>query len=202
MSYIAVGLCLLAIVARIIWPEISFDGVSLKLLLTAVIILVFPEIRDLISKIRRVKKGNLEIELAEQVTQLVKDTSKLEINSPFYSEISEKILERIAKTSSEPRGALMLISIEIESRIRRLAEGSGAPNINQTSVVTLLNELTKRGRVPEEIDPIFREFWSIRNKLAQQFYAQISSAKLYAIVDLGIRILKWLPDPDDSVRSE
>ncbi|RKD22712.1 hypothetical protein BEP19_10675 [Ammoniphilus oxalaticus] len=198
MNYFAVGLCLMAITVRIIWPEVNFDEVSLKLLIAAVLILLFPELKEVFSRLKRFKKGEFEIELSEQVSKLAKKTLEVEAHTANHAEISEEIMKRIARASSDPRGILMIISMEIESKLRRLAKKAGILNVSKTSLITILNELTTSGFIPTEVNPIFRQFWSIRNRLAQSYHEELSDAKLYNIADLGIRILKLLPSLDDS----
>jgi len=190
--YLLVVICFALIIIRILMPNTNFDQLSLYLLIIATVLLLFPYINDWISNIRKLKIGNYEVEINNAVNKLDKDTSKLEESikkEKKYPELSNDFKKLLAEASTDPRGALLIVAIEIESTIRKLAEKA---DIGFGSTTKLVIELSKRKIIDEKILPIFKDFWNVRNRIVHGPSEKISESIIYELTYLGYRILSLL----------
>ena len=81
------------------------------------------------------------------------------------------------------------MAIEIESVIRELAKKN---HINFGSTMKLANELSEKKVINEEILPIFKDFWNIRNMVVHGLHEKINENTIYELTYLGFRILNLL----------
>jgi len=200
MRYIIGAVCLAVVILRATLPNLKFDNVSLVLFVLGVIILLFPEIHDLIRRIKRVKIGSFEMELGEKLKELAARTDNVEekaSNSPLKSHISperdDEVIKRFINVSSDPRATLLLVAIEIEKSLRNLAEQAQVPEAKRFySTTKLMNFLADKRMINPDVVPIFKDFWSIRNQVVHDHHFDLSSGKLYELTELGLRILRLL----------
>lgn len=95
--------------------------------------------------------------------------------------------------AANPRGILVSLAVEIEKVLRRIAEYYDIPEARKTtSPHKLMQIMVKRRIISEEIFPLFRDFWMIRNQAVHSAKFKISEEELYRLIDLGIRILRLL----------
>jgi uncharacterized protein YutE (UPF0331/DUF86 family) len=196
--YSLVLICFALIILRILIPNINFDQLSLYLLIIATVLLLFPYINDWISNIKKIKIGNYEIEIGNAVNKLDRDTSRLEESikeEKKYPELSYDFKKLLAGASADPRGALLIVAIEIESIVRKLAEKA---HIEFGSTTKLVIELSKRKIIDEKILPIFKDFWNIRNRIVHGPSEKVSENIIYELTYLGYRILTLLSLTKDS----
>lgn len=193
-------LCALIIVVRVLWGNIRFDQTSLWIFIIAVIVILIPDIGDLVARIRKVKKGDFEIEFESRIAQLALNTEKAEEEAQ-ETEIGEYLSEysplelrgRISEITRDPRAGLVALAAEIEAALSILAErynlrGKGKRIPNRY----IITELARRGVVPKDLPVLFNDFWSIRNQAVHSITFQPSDQSLYEILDLGTRILRLL----------
>lgn len=198
--YIAICLCLLIIFLRIYYPNMNFDDTSLKLLLISIFLLIIPEFRILLERIKKIKKGDFEVLLGE-ISKLEDKTSVAEAtigtegtkSNIIYEDISSELKSKLIEMASDPRGSLMMLAIEIEGKIRSLASMTDIEDVKRPgSVIQLLRIMTRQNIIPSEVMPIFQDFWKIRNKIIHEGY-KLENDNLYSLVDLGLRILRLIP---------
>jgi uncharacterized protein YutE (UPF0331/DUF86 family) len=192
LRYLLVVICFALIIIRVLIPEVNFDQLSLYLLIIAAVLLLFPYINEWISNIRKLKIGNYEVEIDNAVNKLDRDTSKLEESikkENKYPELSNDFKKLLAEASTDPRGALLIIAIEIESTVRKLAEKA---DIRFGSTTKLVMELSKSKIIDERIPPIFKDFWNVRNRIIHSSSEKISESIIYELTYLGYRILSLL----------
>lgn len=190
--YLIIVICFLLVGLRILIPKINFDLLSIYLLIIAAVLLLFPYINEWISNIRKLKIGNYEIEIGNAVSKLEKETSNFEESikdRKKYPELPENFKKLLADASADPRGALLIVAIEIESVIRELAKKN---HINFGSTMKLANELSEKKVINEEILPIFKDFWNIRNMVVHGLHERINENTIYELTYLGFRILNLL----------
>lgn len=190
--YVIIVICFLLVGLRILIPKINFDLLSIYLLIIAAVLLLFPYINEWISNIRKLKIGNYEIEIGSAVNKLEKETSNFEESikdRKKYPELPENFKKLLADASAEPRGALLIVAIEIESVVRELAKKN---HINFGSTMKLANELSEKKVINEEILPIFKDFWNIRNMVVHGLHERINENTIYELTYLGFRILNLL----------
>src|SRR6266566_8320408 len=75
--WLIIIICLGLLIARLLWPHIQFDAVTLWLVVIAAFFLIIPEPRVFFPYIKRVKLWDAEIELKEEVKELGREVDKL-----------------------------------------------------------------------------------------------------------------------------
>lgn len=188
------------IITRLIWPIINYDNISFYLTLLIVILLVFPNIGEILSRIRRFKKGDFEIEIESSLNNLTEKTEKaeeeiekLEIPKYEFEPKPNEIKKRIFEYTKDPRGGLIAIAVEIESTISELVKYYKLPiNAKHMSPIRTIDFLVKKEFVSSKLNSLIRDFWVIRNQVVHHSEFQLTNLQLYRLLDLGIRILDLL----------
>lgn len=196
MRYIIATLALVIILTRILFPTITFDGQSLTLFLFSAIVLLIPDIGNLIQRIRKVKVGGVELELSEELKQLANQTAetekKIDISNSQTELLSslEKELERFISAGINPKLLLIQIAIEIEKVLFSLANQN---NLDQgklpLATARLIQLLSEKGVLDQSILPLFKSFWSVRNKIVHGVDAEINENQVINLTELGRRLL-------------
>jgi len=198
IRYFVALFALLIISARAIWPSFKYDETSFYLTLLASIVLLIPDIGEIISRIKRFKKGDLEIEIEGKINDLAGKTQQAEENEEIQVDFEAEYLpedtkNRIAEYINNPRGGLVAIAVEIEARTNELAIrfqiGSQKKHL---SPVKVIDELTGKGIIPKVLTVLIRDFWTIRNKAVHDSKFRLANEHLYRLLDLGVRILDLL----------
>lgn len=198
--YIVALVATLIWLSRIIWPDIQFDSTSLYLFLFAAVVILIPDIGDLISRIKKFKKGDLEIELESKINALANQTEKTEeaIESSDEEEfeiefIPEENYGRILEYTKDPRGGLVAIAVEIESTINKIARDYNiSPKSRYLSPIRAVDQLDRKRILPSELPSLVRDFWTLRNKAFHSADFSLTDDQLYRLLDLGVRILDLL----------
>lgn len=112
-----------------------------------------------------------------------------------YPELSNDFKKLLADAAVDSRGALLIVAIEIESIVRKLAKKA---SIDFGSTTRLVNELSKRKIIDEKIVPIFKDFWNIRNRIVHDPSEKISENIIYELTYLGLRVLNLLSLSEDT----
>ena len=196
--YLLVSICFVLIILRILIPNINFDQLSLYLLIIATVLLLFPYINDWISNIKKLRIGNYEIEIGNAVNKLDRETSRFEESikkEKKYPELSDDFKKLLADAAADPRGALLIVAIEIESVVRKLAKQA---NLDYGTTTKLIVELSKRKVIDEKIIPIFKDFWNVRNRIVHGPSEKISENIIYELTYLGLRVLNILSLSEDT----
>ena len=196
--YFVALFAVLIISARAIWSSFKYDDTSFYLTLLASIVLLIPDIGNIASRITKFKKGDLEIELANQITALAGETKKAEeieeSGSKFEQEyLPEDTKNRIIEYSRDPKGGLIAVAVDIESRVTDLAKRyqiSSSPRY--LSPIKIIDTLTEKGIIPKVLQGLMRDFWTIRNKAVHDSKFKLGSEDLLRLLDLGVRILDLL----------
>ena len=193
-------LCIVVILSRIFYPNIQFDNISLWLFLILAISLLIPDIGDLISRIRKIKIGDNEIELTESLNNLSKRTEEVE-NATQSDKSLGKVIElqnsdiydKLIGLTDNPRAALVNLAIEIEKILRELAINHKVILFgNYLSPIRVIDELVNKQVIPQELSFLIRDFWSIRNKAVHGHDLELTDRQLYSLIDLGVRIISLL----------
>jgi len=197
--YFIAILAVLIIIVRAIWPEIKYDDTSFYLTLLVAVVLLIPDIGNLVSRVKKFKKGDLEIELESKIDELAGKTEKaeedIEVSTEAYEfeRIPNDLRNRIAEYTRDPRGGLIAVAVEIESKIDEIARRYKIEKRPKyISPIKNIDEFTKRGIVPKELSTLIRDFWTIRNRAVHSTEFKLTNEHLYRLLDLGIRILDLL----------
>lgn len=208
--YVVSALCLVVIAARMIWPNLRFDQTAFYLFIFASIVVLIPDIGGLVARIRKVKKGDFEMEFDEKVSQLSEEIEKAESKDEGQKEFEgdtviddselEERIQRITDQVSDPRGALIVMAIEIEDAIQDLARKKGIGNVHRyNSPVRVMNELVNRKLIEPSVMAPFKDFWTIRNQAAHSARFRVDKNQMYELVDIGIRVLKLIQRANKAV---
>lgn len=200
MKYIIAFICILIVVIRNLIPSIIFDNNSLILLIVAFIILIIPDTKEIFGRLKKIKKGDIELEFESKLNKLNAATERAEklLDKPGLklqrsTGISPVVSRKIAQASLDPRASLLILAIEIEQAARALVEESKIPESKRFySVPRMLEVLVSEKKLPKDVVASFRDFWSIRNQVVHGIHFELSERQLYELVEIGVRILKLL----------
>lgn len=195
-------LCLGLVILKMYNPKINIDNTSLYLIVIAVLIMVVPEIKDFIYRIKRFKKGDLELEFeelnkllikADEVESILGEDNKHQSNL-IYSNLDDEQINMYYQFSKDPRGTIMVIAGELEKRITILArEAKLVDNNRYLPINKLMDILVDNNIFGRELIPLFRQFWSVRNQVAHGVYNEVDKNNLFVLIEVGMRLLKMIP---------
>ncbi len=188
-------ICLTIIIARLIYPNLNFDALSLTLLGVMILIIIIPNPDKIFERAKKIKIGEFEIELEE----LSKETEKVEktiteqglkyaglggTKHPFEFEyeISNNLPTEILK-----------ISVEIEKTLRDIYEMAFKTREKRPLAVPVLIETLREKKVIDlEITKLLRQFWIFRNNIVHAVRYSVTEKEFLSFADIGIRVLKIL----------
>ena len=199
-------LCIGIVVARIIYPELNFDWISFSLILIAAVLTFSSDLKFYTERIKKLKVGDLEIELEERIKELAMKTDEtLEEKSeniqkppsisgpPWMKDSKEKLRDKISEMIDKPEAALVLIAIEIEKELRAIFEKANFGNTKiPMSPIRQINLLHEKGIVDIETKDIFQQFWQIRNKVVHGHSLNLFEKQRVEIIEIGLKVLKLL----------
>lgn len=166
---------LAVLVARIAFPTLRIDAVSLGLILVALLPWLSPLIKS--AKL----PGGFEIEFqdvrdaAERVTASEAAAPPVPPSTPAYLDIADQ----------DPSLALVGLRIEIERRLRRLGELAGIPRSRSLAVLT--RELESREVLRPDSAAGLGDLISLGNRAAHG--TPVAPQAAYSAVDFGPRVL-------------
>ena len=185
------------IVLRALFPGLRFDYISLILLLIFFAILLFPYMSDVIKRIREIEGGGIKLKLdpVKEVKKLNQETEEV-INKLRDEGKSEYFkFPSIANTSptakrfldvGETKAALLILSREIELRIRELAR------MNDMSMKHTLKKmligLVKLDILDQDVVSLFMHFQSVRNELIHNPAFDMREDELKKMIEIGLRL--------------
>lgn len=192
--WVIIAVCLGLIVARIIRPDMQVDVITIWLIVIAAILFVMPELRVVVPYIKRVKIGDTEVELKEQIKELGKEIAQAQdsvANKPgleVAKDVSSDIDEILKASSINPRLALLRLTPMIQQQmLDRLREAGW--DVNRLALADLDYGVTK-GVFPKELVSVYRDFLTVRNKVAHDAAFDVDDSTILALVSIGIELLK------------
>ena len=195
--FLIAALAIAMIAIRALLPDLRVDEISVALLGIVCLAILWSDLGKLAMGVRRFRLGDFEVELAERVEKLAKKAEKAEDAQPKKrarkkqeEDVYPDAAKRVAEAASDPRSALLLVAIEIEQAVRQLAEEYGLPD--QASTGRIISQLGEQGFISPEVVTLFRDFWQVRNDVVHRAGFNIAAGQIYALVDVGLQILKLL----------
>jgi hypothetical protein len=178
ISIIAIGV----IVARLIWPNIKLDSITLGLLIVAIL----PWFSALIESAKfpggwEVKFRDVKSAGDRVVASSPPSTQAVALPKPSFLSIAE----------TDPNLALVGLRIEIETRVRKLAERADLP-IEGIPLTRLVDELGRRGVIDKNAQGGLRELIFAGNQAAHGATVERSAADW--AIDVGPQILQALDE--------
>ena len=202
MRYLIAIIGAVIIVLRSIFPKIIFDTTSLSIFIVIVFTLLFPELSKFLSKVKKIKAGEFELELdnlvkrAEEIeakTEKIHPTNANEINQPSLIDLNQNQV-------NNPTTLLIEIAIKIEKVLNSL---TNSLSITKSKIpfsrIQQIDLLTKENIIDRQISSIFKDFWQIRNKVIHGHNSNISDNEIFRIIDLGYKILDLLENEKNSI---
>ncbi len=191
--------CILFIVDRQIWHKIQFDPVTIGLIIILAFLIILPNPQVIFPYVKRIKVWEAEIELKEDIKELEKEVEKVQdlktntSDSRVSSTLSSDVLEVLNASSKDPRAALLLLSAKIENEVmKRLEEAKVQLSKRYTPVLEAVSIGVKAGLFSPELLPAFREFWSVRNRVAHAEGFDVPDSTILSLISLGTELLKFV----------
>ncbi len=209
--WIVVIFCVALIVARYIYPTVQVDTTTVWLVVIATLAFLLPDLKAFTPYIKRVKIGDTEIELKDEIGKLSDEVDKAKeaasqkretkdpeaLNKAFLE--VESILENINK---DPRATLLLLSSRIEKQLKlRLIEAD--VNIERIYSLRELSRLAiKQEILPQEFAPALDDFVAVRNRVAHGEAFDVNDNVIYSLISIGARLLEIVSVPLRSSKQE
>lgn len=185
------------ILDRQIWHKIQFDVVTIWLVIVIALFLFFPNPQIIFPYVKRIKLWEVEIELKEQIRELEKevvkaqDASTNEIVPGTPGNISSEVKEVLSGSARNPRAALLLLSTKIESDIKeRLKDAGVTLSRPYTTASQAVETGVKAGIFTREFSSAFRDFWTVRNRIAHGEAFDVNDNTILSLISLGTDLLK------------
>lgn len=188
-KYIIALICLSIVIARLIYPALNFDLISLALIAIATFALLLTNPEGLLDKAKRIKLGGFELELQE----LNKEAKKIE----------EKIVHRkqaglsgpVVEKSDEKEYSIEIIrlSSSIEKKLREIFESKFTVTSERPfSILELIEQLRVANYIDSQTFYLIKSFWEMRNKVMHNHKYFINEKDFQTFSDIGERIIKIL----------
>ena len=172
------------IIVHLIWPSLAIDGITLTLIIIAVIPWVTPLFKSLEFP------GGWKIEFKDLATAKDKaDAVGLLASSAEVNAAIEYPFQIVAE--DDPNLALAGLRIEIEKRLRELAQSADIP-IQRTSVGRLMRLLFERGILTKQEYNVLADMIGLLNSAVHG--AEVDSKATDWAMDVGPRLLKALEE--------
>jgi len=194
-------LCLVLVAVRMMWPDMKVDMISLWLLGIAAFLLLIPKLGVFVPYIKRIKVGESELELNEEIKNFGKEMEKVqssEIENPqatSLTKISPDVMKVLEETPKSPTAALLLLATMLDAHIKqRYVESKlqiRGRNIPQSALV-MLKEMVDAGIYSSAVLSSYQYFRDIRNKVAHGLAFDVPDSILLSIISLGTELLKVL----------
>jgi hypothetical protein len=180
-------------IAPLLWP----------LLIAGIVVAYRYEIRDILKRLSEIRKGKLfgqEFELGEKLDQLEESTEKAEEevavvtpqeepSDPAGTQ-TEKLEERLLRDArTAPKITLMLLSAEIDRRLRQLFAATGRrQKIRPAPIESAIEQLRAQGSLPEHVTGSLKLFQEVRNRIIHGRAA--TDDEIIRAIDSGFSLLK------------
>jgi hypothetical protein len=202
--WIVVFVCLILITIRYIYPTFQIDTTTVGLVVVGAVAFLLPDLKSLVPYIRRIKIGEAELELRDEIEKLSNEVEKAQqataekkIDKVNLQAIKQASLETeaILENQRDPRSSLLLLSSKIERQLKnRLAEARV-----QTEKVYSLRQLAREAVAHEifskDLLSAIDDFASIRNRVAHGEAFDVDDNVIYSLISLGIQILNMVSIP-------
>jgi hypothetical protein len=185
------------ILDRQIWHKIQFDAVTIGLIVVIALFLLFPNPQIIFPYVKRIKLWEVEIELKEQIRELEKEVVKAQDASANEAvpgtpgRISSEVEEVLSESGKNPRAALLLLSAKIEREVKERLRDAGVTLSRRNATASLAVDAgVKTGIFTREFASAFRDFWTVRNRIAHGEAFDVNDNTILSLISLGTELLK------------
>jgi len=207
--WIVIILCVALVLAGLWSPTLKIDTNGIWLIGIAAIVFILPNLKSLMPYVKKIKIGDAELELREEISILEKEVEKAKdaVSEQGGAVVSgeaarkatsdvEKILEEAAKS---PRAALLLLSAKIEEQLRRVLDQAAIAYPRASSAPRMVELGVKYQIFPLETLSAFRDFSTVRNRVAHGAAFDIDDSYILSIISLGTQLLNVVSAIDPSI---
>lgn len=210
---VIIAICLILVLLKLIFPKLEIDIYIIWLIGIAALLFILPDLRSLTPYIKRIRIGDTELELKESIGSLEKEVEKAQDAAERESEdvdtarasVSSDIEKILEESGRDPRAAFLLLSSKIEEQLRLRLEEAGKTPIRTYSASRYVEMGIQLGIFPQEFLPAFRDFWSVRNRVAHGAAFDVEDSYILSLISLGTQLLKIASTskkPDDPAESQ
>ena len=205
-------------IARILYPTLNIDWVTVALVAIASLAVVLPTYSNLwphlikaLPYIRKAKILGFEVELTEEIKNLsvdvegAKETISTKRALRLIAGYEDTRTEVLNVVKSDPRAALMILAARIEQAVMlQLAKHRLRQQGTEIPMRSAMELGVQHGVFPAEVLKPFREFWDIRNRVAHGRAFDVDDSLILSLVSIGLEVLKLvsLEENDGSNSSE
>lgn len=209
-------ICLGIIAARFVKPDLRVDATTVLLFAIAGLMFFMPELQTLAPYIKRIRFGDTEIELQEQVKKLGREVEQAQdrvaqqaaqavepsqqAEVPPHEVAPHEVVpdtQRLLRDSAaDPRAAFILLSGMIERVVNERLRAAGI-NMGQryAPLPKAVEAGVKAGIFPEAILGSVRDFWGTRNRVVHGAAFDVQESTILSLISIGLDILRILTVP-------
>lgn len=207
--YVLLVLCWGIVLARVIWPKLNFDTISLILFAIGAAAALLPTVLTVLPPITRLKLFEVEAEFGRHINELERTVVAAETSPASAESVPRRDADesaaggvthsvswqayfdeyfRIITSTVSPREKILSVAILLE-RMLEDAAARYSPKTARSSrdLVELLT--THHLLTPEEAAAI-NEFWEVRNRVVHGQPSVFTEADAARILDLAWRLVR------------
>ncbi len=198
-----VVLCLTLIVMRYFHPNIQLDSTTVWLVAIAGIAALLPELSSFAPYIKRLKIGDTEVELKEEIAKLGSEVEKAQVaesRKPAKTTSQKQGKKKpsantqaiIEKALANPRATLLVLSAAIEQELRSKLIQAGVEVERAVGLHTLSRLAVEHHILPRDSATALDEFYVVRNKVAHGEAFDVEDSVLYSLISIGANLLQLI----------
>ncbi len=197
LKSIIIAVCLLIISLRLFNSTFTFDNISLYLIIAIFVVLLIPDLKDFILKVRKFKKGDLEIEFADLLIEGRQNHQENADNTNSAETSNQQdqfdtFFASLSPYTARPYIFLPLILVEVEKKVNKLALNEGLENV--ASITGTLNYLVENQVIEYGLVKKILRFIQNSHTYLQASDENYDLKKIADIANSGLELLKKLPE--------
>jgi hypothetical protein len=192
--WIIIAVCLGLVILRMFMPALPIDAYTVWLVAIAALFFILPDLRTLAPYFKRIKIGEYaEFELQE-LRKLESEIERAQSALPerpaaaYAGSVTDEVDQVLQESGKNPRAALLLLSARIEEQIRKRLQEAGL------SIKYPLDRSVQAGieagLFPQAFLPAFKDFWTVRNRVAHGVGFDVDDAYILSLISLGTQLLR------------
>ncbi|HNM37405.1 MAG TPA: hypothetical protein PKI33_10085 [Anaerolineales bacterium] len=200
--WIIVFFCLALIVVRYFYPAVQIDAPTVWLVVIAAIAFLLPELKSFTPYIKRVKIGDTEVELKDEIAKLGNEVEKAKQSPPPGGKKTarKKVTKKpehtfdatIEKALNDPRATLLILSAKIEEELKKRLVEAGVDIDRVYSLKNLSRLAVDNKLLSIESASALNDFSVVRNKVAHGEAFDVEDHVIYSLISIGVDILKLI----------
>lgn len=191
--WLVVGVCLGLAVARLAWPDLRIDAVTIWLVGLAAAVALLPDLRSVVPFVKRLKVGEMEIELRRLEREVAEAAEAVSGRADVGDDARTHVDDVLREAGRDPRAALLLLSSKLEQQVRERLRTAGVKESSKfMGLLRLVQAGVEGGVFPATLVPAVRDFWLARNEVAHGRAFEVPDATLLSLLSIGTELLATL----------